>query len=897
MALTPGTRLGPYEIGAQIGAGGMGDVYRARDPRLNRDVAIKMLQVDDPERRRRFEQEALAVAALNHPNIVTIYSVEEAAGLPFLTMELVSGKTLGEVIPLGGMALGRVLEIAVPLAAALGAAHSRGITHRDLKPANIMVGPDGRVKVLDFGVAKFHRPATHQLESTAGGLPTALVTREAQVVGTAAYMSPEQAEGEAVDSRSDIFSFGIILFELSTGQRPFNGATSLGLLTSVLRDAQPPLMQLRADLPRELDRIVRRCLAKNADRRYQDARDLRNDLEELVQAVEAGTLDSATPGVAGGGRTRPTSRLERGGWAAALTVAAGVSGWLVMKSPAPAPAPLVRLSLAADPGNPPSGYSVSVSPDGTRVAFVASGKSGQLLWMRQLSEEAAKPLPGTDGADQLFWAPDGRSLGFFTPTQLRRIDLASGTVRTLAEIPSATGGTWGPDGTILFAESGEGGLRRVSATGGPVETVRRLQPPAEVRFQWPWILPDGAHYLYSVLSGDPQTAGTYLAAFGSGETHRVLDTVSNVGYASGSLFYVHSNALVAQPFDIRHATLTGRPVTIAEDVRHSGASLQYEFSASETGVIAYRTGGSVSGQLAWLDRSGRTTATIGPIGDYLNPELSPDAKSVAVEREGQNSNRDIWLLDLAREVFTRFTFDQAMHYMPVWSPDGKRIAYAANPGAGFRVYVKDTNGAGGPRVLYNSTENAAPYDWSRDGGTLLYRTVPPNGVVSLGALSLVGEQKARAISPSAFNHATARLSPDGQWLTYFSNESGAFEVYVQGFPDPEKGKWQVSKGGGLHPRWRADGRELFYVSVNQKLMSVGVSSADGALAFGSPAPLFDIPLANGTGGVTIGLRQQYDVTPDGQRFFVNLEASAASAPITVLMNWPALAAGTGARPR
>jgi hypothetical protein len=277
----------------------------------------------------------------------------------------------------------------------------------------------------------------------------------------------------------------------------------------------------------------------------------------------------------------------------------------------------VRLSLAADPANPASGYSVSVSPDGTRVAFVASGKSGPLLWMRQLSEEAAKPLPGTEGADELFWAPDGRSLGFFTPTQLRRIDLASGAVRTLAEIPSATGGTWGTDGTVLFAESGEGGLRRVSATGGPVETVRRLKPPGEVRFQWPWILPDGTHYLYAVLSGDPRTAGTYLAAFGSDDSHRVLDTVSNVGYASGSLFYVQSNALVAQPFEIGRAALTGRPVTIAEDVRHSGASLQYEFSASETGVVAYRTGGSVSGQLAWLDRSGRTVATLGPIGDYL----------------------------------------------------------------------------------------------------------------------------------------------------------------------------------------------------------------------------------------------------------------------------------------
>ena len=871
----------------------MGDVYRAHDPRLHRDVAIKMLQVDDQERRRRFEREAMAVAALNHPNIVTIHSVEEADGLPFLTMELVTGKTLNELIPLRGMALARVLEIAVPLTGALGAAHSKGITHRDLKPANVMVGSDGRVKVLDFGIAKFHDPATQQPESTTD---TALGTREGTIIGTAAYMSPEQAEGDVVDSRSDIFSFGIILFELATGQRPFKGATSLDVLTSVLRDAPPALMQLRGDMPRELDRIVRRCLAKNPDRRYQDARDLRNDLEELAQAVEAGTLDSATPGTAGGGRAKPTSRLERAVWAAALTVAAGLSGWLVMSRPTPAPA-VVRLSLAADPGNPPSGYSVSVSPDGTRVAFVASGKAGPLLWMRQLSEEAAKPLPGTEGADELFWAPDGRSLGFFTPTQLRRIDLVSGTVRPLAEIPSATGGTWGTDGTILFAESGEGGLRRVSATGGPVETVRRLKPPAEVRFQWPWILPDGTHYLYSVLSGDPQTAGTYLAAFGSDQTHRVLDTVSNVGYASGSLFYVLNNALVAQPFDISRAALTGRPVTIAEDVRHSGASLQYEFSASETGVVAYRTGGSVSGQLAWLDRSGRTAATVGPIGDYLNPELSPDAKSVAVERVGQNGNRDIWLLDLAREVFTRFTFDQATHYMAVWSPDGKRIAYAANPDARFRVYVKDTNGAGGPQVLYNSTENAAPYDWSRDGRTLLYRTVPANGVVSLGALSLVGEPKARAVSPSAFNHATARLSPDGQWVSYFSNESGAFEVYVQGFPDPEKGKWQVSKGGGLHPRWRADGRELFYVSATQKLMSVGVSSAGGALAFGTPAPLFDVPLANGTGGVTIGLRHQYDVAPDGQRFFVNLEASASVTPITVLMNWPALAAETGAPAR
>ena len=848
------------------------------------------------ERRRRFKQEALAVAALNHPNIVTIYSVEEADGLPFLTMELVSGRTLAELIPAGGMALARVLEIAVPLASALAAAHGTGITHRDLKPANVMLGADGRLKILDFGVAKLHARPSLESQPTEGGLPTALVTREGRIIGTAAYMAPEQAEGVAVDSRSDIFSFGVILYELAAGQRPFKGATSLSVLSSVLRDAPTALTTLRADVPRELERIVGRCLAKNPDRRYQDARDLRNDLDELNQALESGALDSLPP--ARLGRSTAASRgfgRERLAWAVALMAVAGLGAWFAIRRPAPAAAAPVRLSLMSDPANPPSGYSVSVSPDGTRVAFVASGKSGQMLWLRPLTEEAARPLPGTEGADELFWSPDSRSIGFFTPTQLRRIDLGPGSIRTLAEIPSAIGGTWGSEGTILFAESGESGLRRVAATGGAVQTVKSLKSLEQVRSQWPWLLPDGRHYLYAVMSGDPATAGTYVASFDSDESHRILDSTSNVAYASGSLFYIHNNALVAQPFDLQRNVLTGRPVTIAEDMRHSAASLQYEFSASETGVVAYRSGGSVSGRLAWLDRSGRQLATIGPIGDYLNPELSPDGKQAAIERSGLSGNRDIWLIDLAREAFTRFTFDQGMHYMPVWSPDGKRIAYAANSDARFRVYVKEASGAGGPQLLYSSNENAAPYDWSRDGHTLLYRTVPPNGIVSLGALSLIGERKATAVSPSSFNHATARLSPDGRWVSYFSNESGAFEVYVQGFPNPEKGKWQVSRGGGLHPRWRADGRELFYVSANQQLMSVGVAAAEGALAFTSPSPLFNASLAAGVGGVTIGLRHQYDVSPDGQRFFANLEASTSLTPITVLLNWTALANGTGAR--
>jgi Tol biopolymer transport system component len=887
--LPKGSSLGPYRSLQPIGVGGMGEVYCAHDPRLNRSVALKVLRVDDHKRRALFEREALAVAALNHPNIVTIYSVEEADGVPFLTMELVSGKTLAELIPKDGMSLARVLEIGVPLADALAAAHSKGITHRDLKPANVMIGADGRVKILDFGLAKLHAAAS---EATQDDLPTAFVTREARIVGTAAYMSPEQAEGEG-DSRSDIFSLGVILYELAAGQRPFTGTTSLSVITSVMRDVPTALTARRADLPRELDRIVRRCLAKNPERRYQDTRDLRNDLEDLRQALESGDLDSTSAS----GRTTAvarTSNRERLLWAVALTVVAGLGGWLATRRSAPAAAPLVRLSLAADAANPASGYSVSVSPDGTRVAYVASGKSGQLLWLRLLSEETAKPLPGTEGADELFWSPDGRSIGFFTPTQLKRIDLGPGSVRTLADIPSATGGTWGSEGTILFAEAGEGGLRRVAATGGPVETVRRLRPPEQVRFQWPWFLPDGKRYLYAVQSGDPATAGTYVASLEADETHRILDTVSNVAFASGSLFYVHTNALVAQPFDLRKYALTGRPLTIAEDVRHSSASLQYEFSASETGVVAYRTGGSASSQLTWLDRAGRQLSAVGPIGEYLNPELAPDGKQAAIERSGLSGNRDIWLIDLARDAFTRFTFDQAMHYMPVWSPDGKRLAYAANPDARFRVYVKETSGAGGPQVVYTSNENAAPYDWSRDGRTLLFRTVQSNGVVSLGALSMTGERKATPISPSEYNHATARLSPNGRWVSYFSNESGVFEVYAQGFPDPQNGKWQVSKGGGLHPRWRADGRELFYISPNQKLMSVGVTETDGALVFTSPTPLFDVALASGTGGVTIGLRHQYDVASDGQRFLVNLEASTSSTAITVLLNWFALTSGTGA---
>ncbi len=891
MTLTPGTKLGSYEIQGLLGAGGMGEVYRARDPRLNRDVAIKVLPAAvaaDPERLARFEREAQLLASLNHPNIAAIYGLEESGTVRALVMELVEGPTLAEHLANGALPLPEALEIARQAAEALETAHEKGIVHRDLKPANIKITPQGAVKVLDFGLAKAldDTPAAGEVRNS----PTMSLaaTRAGIILGTAAYMSPEQAAGKPVDRRADIWSFGVVLWEMLTGGKLFEGETVPHTLADVLR-AEVDFTRLPAGTPAPIRDLLSRCLDRDIKTRLRDIGEARIAIQKFL-ANPAGSspalpLAAALPA--------PVSRRSRLPWAAAVLLALALGALAAVHfREAPPRQTIMRFQIP-----PPEKVTFRdwdapvLSPDGERLAFSAIGEDQRAhLWIRSLDSLEAQMVSASEGAFFPFWSPDSRSVAFFAQGSLKRVDLVGGTPLTLCAAPGGRGGAWNEQGIIVFqpysvANTGRntGPLYQVAATGGepkPVTTVDASRQ--EAIHYYPTFLPDGRHFLYLAVGA---SSGINLGSLDSKESRRLVSTDRNVQFAApDQLLLIRDAILVAQRFDTRKFELAGEAVPVARQLAGLAQLNFASFSASRTGAIAYRTGtGSSPTRLVWLDRNGKEMGTVGEVAEYSNPALSPDEKRLAVGRRDPVTNtRDIWIFDLTRGTSSRLTFDPADDMNPTWSPDGNWIAFTSDRKGQRNLYRKLASGTGEDEVLWESAERKSTEDWSRDGRTLILNSVAPGKPgTDVLALPLAGDRKAVPVLSGPFAEDMAQLSPNGRWIVYRSNESRRTEIYVQSFP-PAGGKWQISASGGTDPQWRRDGKEIFYLSPDNKLMAVEVKTEGAAFEAGLAKVLFEARVPGAPP------RNRYVAAANGQRFLVvAANEQVSSAPMNIVLNWQA----------
>jgi Tol biopolymer transport system component len=878
MSLASGAHLGPYEILAPLGAGGMGEVYRARDTKLGRNVALKILPsafVTDVERLARFEREAHVLASLNHPNIGGIYGLEESNSVRALVLELVEGPTLGDRIAEGPIPLDEALAIGKQITEALETAHAHGIVHRDLKPSNIKLRPDGRVKVLDFGLAKV-------LESGSSGaavshLPTITspaMTQVGVILGTAAYMAPEQAKGKPLDKRVDIWAFGCVLYEMLTGRRVFEGATTIEVLAAAFR-ADPDWSRLPAETPDSIRRVLRRCLQKDPSLRLHDIADVRIELDEThVGSDGAAKVDHS--------RIATRERLMWAGALALVALFAGVTAFRSVRS-AP-PAPEVRLELTTP--STADLVSFALSRDGQRIAFVAESDGRPHLWVRSLDSTSMRALPGTDFATYPFWSPDGRSIGFFADGRLKRIDVESGSLQALANASTPRGGMWTEDGTIVYGFAGTNGLFGVAAAGGdPVQVTRLGSGHQSHRF--PQALPGGRRFLYFVL-GSPDVRGVYAGALDGSESKRLLDADTAALYASpGYVLFVRQATLLAQSFDAAQLTLRGNPFPVAEGVSRDPLSIQVAaVSVSASGQIAYRIGPiGVARRLVWFDRSGKELGAVGEPDLGQNGSLSPDGRRIVMDRT-VGGNVDIWVTDLQRGTSSRFTSEATIDGYPIWSPDGTRIAFGSIRGSSTNLFWRSATGGGVEQVVLVTEEGKAPTDWSRDGSFFLYRSSSPKTGFDIWAIPLDRDGKPGTpfqVVQTPFEEKDAQFSPDGGWIAYESNESDRSEIYVQRFPKPE-GKVRISPAGGSQVRWARSGSELFYMALDGQLMAVPVRvAADGrTMDAGAPIPLFRARVGGALQG---SARQQYMVSADGQRFLMNTVPAGASPPVTVVLNW------------
>ncbi len=883
MALAAGSRLGPYEILSPLGAGGMGEVYRARDTRLERTVAVKVLPAamsSSPEVRQRFEREAKTISQLSHPHICALYDVGREGETEYLVMELLEGETLTDRLAKGALPLEQTLRYGQEIAGALDKAHRQGIVHRDLKPGNVMLTKSG-VKLLDFGLAKgFELPKE---KGSLTSLPTQQgLTQEGTILGTFQYMAPEQLEGKEADARTDIFAFGATLYEMATGKKAFTGTTQASLIGAILHTEPEPISAEQPASPPALDRVVKTCLARDPEERWQSAADIRRELQWISEASAASL---AAPMAVG-----PTRRnLERLAWVlmgASLLAALAIAFVHFRESPLE-PRP-IRFSVfppeQTTHGGGPAAPQAALSPDGRYLAFVATtlDRTSQ-LWVRPLDSLAAQKLAGTEDASFPFWSPDSRFLGFFTPGKLKKIDAFGGPPQALCDAPEGNGGTWNRDGVIVFAPNRVGALARVSATGGvPADVTALDRSRQETGHLWPQFLPDGRHFLYLALSGRRENRGIYVHSLASKEAGLVLRTEVRATYTPpGYLLFVQQGTLMAQRFDSNRLQLSGEPARVAEQVAYNPGNGRTTLSASENGVIAYRTGsagGVPMSELVWFDRGGKRIGSAGGPGLYVRPRLSPDEKLIAVQRrDPQTGTDDIWLVDLARSTVSRLTFDSSNQTHPTWSPDGSRIAFASDQDGMSNLYQKLSNGAGGEELLLSSDTSKFVTDWSPDGRFIVYEDQGRGTGTDLWVLPLSGDRKPTPFLRTEFNESQGQFSPDGRWMAYSSNESGRVEVYVQAFP-ASGGKWQISTAGGSYPRWRRDGKELFYRAADRKLMAVEVQTAS-TLQAGQPRALFELRVSE----VPV---IPYTVSADGQRFLVDTPTEESNAaPITVVLNW------------
>jgi eukaryotic-like serine/threonine-protein kinase len=879
LAFTAGDRLGPYEIVSALGAGGMGEVYRARDTRLDRDVAIKILPeafAADADRIVRFQREAKTLASLNHTNIGGIHGIEVANGVTALVMELVEGEDLAQRLAHRAIPLDEALPVARQIAEALEAAHEQGIIHRDLKPANIKVRPDGTVKVLDFGLAKTMDPvgSTPNL-SRSPTITTPAMTQAGIILGTAAYMSPEQARGKPLDKRSDIWAFGCVLYEMLAGRRAFAGDEVSDVLASVLA-REPDLAALPGTVPPSIRRLLRRCLQKDRYDRLHDIGDARIEIRDALASADSEV--TVVPGPSAHRRSR-----ERLAWIGAITVLTlALAASLTLGRRPGSTAFEMRLDITTPPTTSPQ--SLAISPDGRTIAFVATSEGQSRLWLRSLESGAARAVIGTEGAEAPFWSPNSQSVAFFSAGKLRRIDVNGGSVQTVANAPGGQGGAWNRDGVILFSSLGHP-IFRVPATGGEPVALSRLALQGS-DFS-PQFLPDDLDFLYYVR-GSPEVRGVYVGRLDETlEARRLLDSDAAAVFASsGQLLFVRQGTLFAQDFDPIRLALTGNLFPVAERVVSTRGAV---VSVSGTGSIAYRASSpGARRQFVWFDRSGKEISRVGDsVSTTLSaPSLSRDDQRVALYRGVNAGNPDIWVLEAKRGVFTRFTSDAADDVGPVWSPDGDRIVFSSNRKGVQDLYQKSVTAGVSEELLLATAQAKLATDWSGDGRFVLFTSHEPKSGFDIWALPLDGNRKPFPVVQTGFDEQGGQFSPDGHWIAYQSDESGRAEIYVQRFPD-RGNKWQISTNGGSQVRWRRDGRELFYVALDGRLtaVAIGISSNAQAPEVGASVALFAPPLG---GAVQQGdSRHQYMVSSDGQRFLVATVTEEANSPITVILNWKA----------
>jgi serine/threonine protein kinase len=890
-----GVHLGPYEVVALVGAGAMGEVYRARDPRLGRDVAIKVLPASlasDTERLRRFETEARAAAALNHPNILAVYDIGHHDGVPYIVSELLDGKNLREhLTEHGALPVRRAVEYAVQIANGLAAAHEKKIVHRDLKPENIFITTDDRVKILDFGLAKLTKP---EPETPDGNAATAAGTQPGLLLGTVGYMSPEQVRGMATDYRSDLFTFGAILYEMVSGQRAFQRETVADTITAILKDHPAELGTLDRRVPMLLARIVERCLDKSPAARFHSTQDLAFALAGSLQI----SSDAGTPIGTGSTATAPRTRgplLWVLAAAVLLLATIALTGVLLRRSPQTTEE-VVRLTVAPPKEVGPISLTLRLSPDGSRLMFPATTTSDGVrrLWVRPLNMLDAFSVPGTEDATYPFWSPDGRAIGFFAGGKLKKIDPANGVATTLCDVSDEAGGTeagatWNANGIIIFSNGGR--LHRVSANGG---TAVRLAITSDGRerttLAHPLFLPDGRHFLYlDIGTGAPGEPAIYAGSLGgdgslTADRTLIVHAPSGAAYSQGYLFYLRDSTLVAQDFDVTRLAVSGDPVPIVDQIQRGQAPPSGAFAVSDR-VLAYRTGVAARGiatQLTWFDRAGKSLSTVGEPADYGDVEISPSGSRVAVSVLDPPDGRDVQIFDLARGLPTRFTSDRSDDVVPVWSPDESRIVFSSRRKGHLDLYAKASSGAGPEEPIEVDTLDKYPLGWSPDNKYLLFSTGNVTQVGNQGDLWVRAwsDGKRTPVVQTEASEFPGKFSPDGRWIAYRSNESGRNEVYVVSFPALDK-KVRISTSGGNWPRWRRDGQEIYYLAGDNKLMAVAVTSRGDNFSVGLAQALFETRPRGGQ-------RYSYDVSRDGQRFLIAILAEQpAVAPLTLVINWRA----------
>jgi eukaryotic-like serine/threonine-protein kinase len=882
MALTSGTKLGPYEIHSPLGAGGMGEVYRARDTRLDRVVAIKVLPKQfqsDADLKVRFEREARAISSLQHAHICTLFDVGHQDGIEYLVMEYLEGETLAARLHKGPLPPDQVLKIAIEIADALDKAHRHGIVHRDLKPGNIMLTKSG-AKLMDFGLAKGQGSSPAMAQGTVGGpltpsmptinvlsptSPVAPLTQKGMIVGTFQYMAPEVLQGAESDARSDIFSFGCAVYEMTTGKRAFDAKSQVGLLAAILEKEPEPISASHPMTPPALEHVIRRAMEKNPEDRWQSAADIRAELKWIA---ESGTQAGAPVLVLARGKKR-----EQIAWTVmALAAIAAVLLAIGYIRRAPAPPRLLQTTILAPQKRSFEPFSFALSPDGSKLAFVASNsEQGAQLWVRSLSSLSAQPLAGTEDASFPFWSPDSRYIGFFGAGKLKTVEASGGAVLSLADAPLGRGGSWAPDGTILFAPAASSAIFRIPASGGTPKEATTLNEGTPTLQRWPSFLPDGRHFIFWALTVN--NGGLYLGSLDSPAVIQIVQSPVRGQYANGHLLYLRDGNLMAQELDLKKAGLVGEPVSIAEQVAMDdrGAAA---FSLSADGKLAFIGGGGSVAVLGIYDRAGKQVTAIDS-GTFVTGYFSPDGKKVAASRNNPGKGMEIMLYDLARSTKTQFTFAQSRDDDPVWSPEGNAIIFDSSRSGKTDLYTRPANGSQQEQLFYHDETDKYPTSWSADGKYVAYEDLSGRDI-HIWAIPMAGiEHKPFPVLQEKYATRQPTISPDSKWLAYYSNEYGKWQIYITSFPKPG-GKFMV--GDGSSPAWRRDGKELFYVDSSSRIVSVEVTARGDGLELGQPQVLKQLPLDSGN---------VFHVSGDGQRFLMAIPPQQDSSGLNLVVNWQA----------